>query len=163
MNLWLVGLMGAGKTTVGRILASSLEREFIDTDDIVEQLAGITIPQLWLLEGESHFRDWEVKAVREASTREAVVSTGGGAPMVEANRMRMAESGRVVWLRAQVSTLEARVSVSEHRPLLAEDVGILAELALDREATYRGIADLVVDTDDLTEFETAEQIAGWWG
>ncbi len=162
MNLWLVGLMGVGKSTIGRLVATTLEMGFVDTDAMVEKRAEATIPQIWLTDGEQGFRELEAEAVQEAAKAGAVVSTGGGAPLMESNRRTMTETGRVVWLRASVPTLEQRVVGSGQRPLLETSPTALRELAGEREPIYRSIADMTLDTGDLDAEAAAARVVAWW-
>ncbi|HKY68475.1 MAG TPA: shikimate kinase [Acidimicrobiales bacterium] len=146
----LVGLMGAGKSTVGRRLAKELQRPFADVDEQVELRAGTTIPQLFELEGEAAFRALETQVLADllASTAPLVVAAGGGAVTRAANRDALARSGaRVVWLRASPDFLAGRTDPT-HRPLLAGDAGgTLARLHAERGPLYAEVADLTVDVE----------------
>jgi shikimate kinase len=151
-HLALVGLMGAGKSTVGRRLASAWGRSFVDLDDAVVAEAGRSIAELFAAEGEDGFRDRESAALRAALAASApvVVATGGGVVLRDENRALLADEAVVVWLDADVATLAARVGDGTGRPLLAD--GPEARLrALDaaRRPLYSAAADLRVDTTDL--------------
>ena len=150
-HLVLVGLMGAGKTTVGRRCAKRLGRPFVDTDDLVVTLAAMPFDQIWREGGEARFRELERQAVLDvcASPEPLVIACGGGTVVDAENRRRLRETGVVVWLRAPTAVLAARVGTGATRPLLAGDPeGALARLAETRADAYAAAADAVVDTDD---------------
>jgi shikimate kinase len=162
-HLVLVGLMGAGKTTVGERCAERLARPFVDTDDVVEATAHRSVPELFAEAGESVFRDLERDAVRDAtaSPSAAVIACGGGAVLDPENRRRLREAGTVVWLRAAPAVLAERVDTDGvERPLLAPRgaVATLERLAVVRAAAYEAVADAVVDTDGRTVDEVADAV-----
>jgi shikimate kinase len=164
MPLWLIGMMGAGKTAVGRLVAAAKEVPFLDTDEMVEQEAGSTIIALWEVEGEAGFRRREAAAVaRAASTGEAVVATGGGAVLSEDNARHL-RRGTVVWLTASPPSLAQRLAGAGGRPLLAtgNPHHRLGELLADREERYRALAHFVVPTDGLSVEEVAERVESLW-
>lgn len=158
----LVGLMGAGKSAVGRRCAQRLDRELIDTDELVEAAAGVPVTEIFAAEGESGFRSREVEAVADAvaAPRPAVIACGGGAVLDARSRQRLAEGGFVVWLTAPVGVLAARVADDESRPLLAggDPAAELARLADLREPAYRSVADVVIDTGGRSPDEVAEVV-----
>jgi len=148
-NLYLVGMMGAGKTTVGRSLARRLKLRFFDSDQEIEARCGVKIPVIWEIEGEPGFRAREAQAIAELSVLDGIVlATGGGAVLSEENRRQMAAHGTVVYLHARPGHLWQRVRHDRNRPLLAtaEPLARLRALHAERDALYRGVADLVVDT-----------------
>lgn len=156
-HLVLVGMMGAGKSSVGKRLALRLGRPFIDTDDVIVERAGRSVPEIFESEGEPGFRAREAEAVAWAlaSHDPAVVAFGGGAVLTPANRALARERARVVWLQAPAWDLARRVAASQRRsggtarPLLAGDrtpEEVLAEIARDREEAYRECAHLEVVT-----------------
>src|SRR6476661_214716 len=150
-HLVLVGLMGAGKTTVGRRCAKQLERAFVDLDDLIMTHAAMSIEDIWRERGEDRFREVEREVVVDvcASPVPLVIACGGGTVVDAENRRRLREVGTVVWLRAPTSVLAARVGNDARRPLLAGDpAGALARLAEVRADAYAAAADAVVDTDD---------------
>jgi shikimate kinase len=160
-HIVLVGLMGAGKSTVGRILASRLGRVFIDTDAMVEDGELMTIAELFATLGEPAFRMLEVDAVRDAvaSPLLSVIAVGGGAVVDPQNRESLSEAGHVVWLRARPETLAARVGDGASRPLLVSSpVESLARLSAERDAAYHDVADVIVDVDDLSASEVADRV-----
>ncbi|MDP2794234.1 MAG: shikimate kinase [Sulfurisoma sp.] len=148
-NLCLVGMMGAGKTTVGRQLAKKLGRRFVDADHEIEAQTGVSIPTIFEIEGEAGFRRREAETI-EALTRESglVLATGGGAVLDPANRRRLGESGLVVYLRVLPLALYERTRHDRNRPLLqvADPLAKLEELFAQRDPLYREVADVVVDT-----------------
>jgi shikimate kinase len=166
-HLILIGLMGAGKSSVGSECANRLGRDFVDTDDIVVAMAGMPIEGIFAAGGEPRLREIERQAVADvcASPVPLVIACGGGTVLDPDNRRRLRDSGVVVWLRVPVEVLAARVGDGASRPLLAGDPrGALARLAAAREAAYEATAQVVVDGDDsvdtvanrvLGEFEQA--------
>ncbi len=151
-TLWLVGMMGAGKSAVGSRLAQRLGRAFIDTDALVEEVAGKSVAAIFADEGEPSFRALERAAIERAAGRPAVVALGGGAIAQPGAVARLEASGKIVYLRARPETLLARVGEASGRPLLAglDTAGRLArvrELLRAREAHYARAA-CIVDVDD---------------
>lgn len=149
-NVFLIGPMGSGKTTVGRLLAKALKLEFIDSDHAIEQRTGADIPWIFDIEGEEGFRRRERAAIDELTRRRGIVlATGGGAVIDPLNRADLAERGVVIFLRASVDKILNRTAKSQNRPLLrAEDPRARVEQLLTaRDPLYREIADIIVDTD----------------
>lgn len=145
----LVGLPGAGKTSVGRRLAKELQRPFADADEQIELRAGRTIPQIFRDDGEEAFRSWETEVLDDllGRPRPLVIAAGGGAVERSANQRLLREHAIVIWLRASPAFLAERTDPT-HRPLLAADPeGTLARLAADRAALYAKVADEVVDIE----------------
>ncbi|HHW12276.1 MAG TPA: shikimate kinase [Firmicutes bacterium] len=167
-NLILTGLMGCGKTTVGRLLAAELGWEFVDTDQLIEEATGHSIPELFREKGEPFFRLVEKEAIRGlAGKNHAVVATGGGAVLDGENRRLLQSLGLVVYLKTAPEVLGGRVQRSTDRPLLAgqDAVGVLAKLLREREKYYCE-ADEVVRTDGRTPRQVAAEIinlARQWG
>lgn len=148
-NIYLVGMMGAGKTTVGRLLARRLKRRFIDADQEIERRCGVRIPVIFDIEGEAGFRNREAQMVAELTALDDVVlATGGGAVLAPENRRLLASRGTVVYLRAQPADLFERVRQDKNRPLLAtgDPRARLEELYAERDPLYREVADLVIET-----------------
>ncbi|HEX2040132.1 MAG TPA: shikimate kinase [Acidimicrobiales bacterium] len=157
----LVGMMGAGKTTVGRALAERLGYPYLDSDEQVERNTGRTVPEIFEADGEAAFRAEEKRALAEATTSEGpvVVSVAGGAVLDPDNRRRLREAGTVVWLRAEVSTLATRVGTGAGRPLLSDDPEqALQRLDAERRPIYEELADVVVDVDGITPHEAVERV-----
>jgi shikimate kinase len=162
-TVWLVGMMGAGKSSVGVALAELLGVPFVDTDAEVESRAGAKVAELFAREGEAGFRARELEAVESCLGRPAVVALGGGALTRSEVRQRIARQGRVVYLRARPESLAARVGTAPERPLLqgldAEGrLARLQELLAARERDYERGA-LVVDTDGLDVGAVADAVA----
>ena len=148
-NIFLVGLMGAGKTTIGRLLARRLDMTFIDSDHEIEARTGATIPWIFEIEGEASFRRREADVIRELTAQNGIVlATGGGAVLNPASRALLAERGTVIYLRASVSSILQRTAHDKNRPLLqtADPRKKLEDLTAQREPLYREIADMVIDT-----------------
>jgi shikimate kinase len=148
-NIFLVGMMGAGKTTLGKALAQRLRRDFIDTDRILIERTGVPVATIFEIEGEEGFRRRESAVLAELADRPpSVIATGGGVVLAEANRRLMRESGTVVYLRARLESLWERTRHDASRPLLAtpDPRARLAELLEEREPLYREAAHVVVDT-----------------
>nr|WP_284147728.1 MULTISPECIES: shikimate kinase AroK [Pseudomonas] len=147
----LVGPMGAGKSTIGRLLAKELRLLFKDSDKEIELRTGANIPWIFDKEGEPGFRDREQAMIAELSVLDGVVlATGGGAVMREANRRALREGGRVIYLHASVEQQVGRTARDRNRPLLrtANPEATLRALLEARDPLYREIADLVVETDE---------------
>jgi shikimate kinase len=148
-NIFLVGMPGAGKTTVGRQLARRLQRNFIDADHEIEARTGVRIPLIFDIEGELGFRDREAKVIAEFATRkDLVVATGGGAVLRPENRAAMRQGGTVIYLNATPELLYERTKLDPNRPLLqVEDPRRkLDELFAQRDPLYRDVADIVVNS-----------------
>ncbi|MCS0616791.1 bifunctional shikimate kinase/3-dehydroquinate synthase AroKB [Massilia kyonggiensis] len=148
-NIFLVGLMGAGKTTIGRLLARRLDMTFIDSDHEIEARTGATIPWIFEIEGEASFRRREADVIRELTAQNGIVlATGGGAVLNPDSRALLAERGTVIYLRASVSSILQRTAHDKNRPLLqtADPRRKLEDLTAQREPLYREIADMVIDT-----------------
>ena len=148
-NLFLVGLMGAGKSTVGRLLARRLKRSFYDSDHEIERRCGVGIPVIFDIEGERGFRAREAQVIAELAALDGIVlATGGGVVLDAENRRRLAARGTVVYLHARPIDLYERVRHDRNRPLLASADPLikLEELYAQRDPLYREVADLVVNT-----------------
>lgn len=148
-NIFLVGMMGAGKTSVGRALARDLGKAFFDSDHVIEARTGVKIPIIFELEGEAGFRAREASVIDELTSMQGVVvATGGGAVLSEANRQALRARGTVVYLRASVHELWHRTKHDRNRPLLqtADPLARLTELHAQRDALYRATAHVVMDT-----------------
>lgn len=157
----LVGMMGAGKTSIGQRLANRLGWRYLDSDEQVERNTGRTVPEIFETDGEAAFRREEARALAEATAgaEPSVVSAAGGSVLDAGNRELMRRAGPVVWLRAEPATLAARVGSGAGRPLLAPDpAAALPRLDAERRPLYAEVADVVVDVDDLTPDEVVDRI-----
>lgn len=149
-NIFLVGPMGAGKTTIGKVLSEQLELEFVDSDREIEASTGADIPWIFDVEGEAGFRQRESKMIEELTARQGIVlATGGGSVLAPANRDWLKARGFVVYLRASLSQQIERTSRDRNRPLLQtpDPAARIAELMKIRDPLYREVADVVVDTN----------------
>jgi shikimate kinase len=157
--LVLVGAMGAGKTTVGRLVAEALGVEFLDTDEVIERTAGKTVSEIFVDDGEPHFRALERAAVAEAlAAHEGVLALGGGAVLDPATRDLLA-GHRVVFLRVGLSDAAQRVGLGVSRPLLLGNVrGRIKQLLAERAPVYESVAQHVVETDGLSATEVADRV-----
>jgi shikimate kinase/nucleoside-diphosphate-sugar epimerase len=161
-NVLLIGLMGSGKSSVGRIVACKLGFQFLDTDHLVSESAGKSIPQIFESEGEAGFRLRESAVLRSLMNREhCVIATGGGIITQSRNLPLLRHLGFAVWLEADTATLARRTASSTDRPLLKdEDPKLkLSRLLEVRQPLYKTAADLRIQTDELSQDETAYGIA----
>jgi shikimate kinase len=153
--------MGAGKTTIGKLLAKHLGRTFYDTDHEIEKRTGVKIPVIFELEGEAGFRKREAAVIQELAKLENIVmATGGGAVLAEENRQLLQANGMVIYLRANVNDLWHRTRNDKHRPLL-QNVDIrakLEQLYAERNPLYTQIAALIIDTGNQPVTNILNQI-----
>ena len=160
-NVFLIGMMASGKTTVGRHLARALKLDFVDSDSVIEDRAGADIPWIFDIEGEEKFRDREEKVIEEVTQRRGVVvATGGGVVLREINRRRLSERGTVVYLNAPFESLVTRSRGNTRRPLLAgkDAREELSELMNQRGDLYAQTADIEIRTDERSPRTIAERI-----
>ncbi len=160
-NIYFIGLMGAGKTTIGKILAKQLGKTFYDTDHEIEKRTGVKIPVIFDLEGESGFRKRETAVVQDLTRlKNIVMATGGGAVITEENRKLLQANGTVIYLRANVNELWHRTRNDKHRPLL-QNVDIrakLEQLYAERNPLYTETATLIFDTGNQSVANILDQI-----
>jgi shikimate kinase len=164
-NLVMIGFMGAGKTVVGKLVAQALGREFLDTDELVVQVAGMPVGEIFRQEGEDGFRRREQNAIDEAVASPArVIAVGGGAVLSAENRTVLKQAGYLVYLRAAPETLAVRLADVTDRPLLnaADRVGRIRDLLVARGPVYETAGDVTVDTDQTTPPQAAEQVVRWY-
>lgn len=148
-NLMLVGMMGSGKTTIGRALAMHLGKVFVDSDEEIQQRTGVTITHIFDIEGEAGFRQREAAAIRDLVGRDnLVLATGGGAVLAEQNRALLKQNGIVIYLKASVHDLWQRTRHDRSRPLLqaVDPRAKLTELHRQRDPLYQEVADIIVQT-----------------
>lgn len=162
VHLVLIGMMGSGKTTVGRIAAERLGRPFFDSDTVIEARTGRTVRQIFADEGEDAFRTLETQVLAEAldSPEPAVIAAAGGVVLRAENRAALRQAkARVIWLCADPVLLADRVRSGGHRPLLdADPEGTLRQMWVDREALYREVADAIVGVDGRSVYEVVEAV-----
>jgi len=157
----LIGMMGAGKSTTGKLLSERLGWPYLDSDDEIERQTGKTVPEIWKAEGEPAFRAQEARVLAQACTSDnpSVVSVAGGAVLDPDNRARIRRAGMIVWLRADVSTLARRVGAGAGRPLLeGGPAEALARLYEQRAPIYAELADLVFDVDRMAPPQVVDEI-----
>ncbi|MBU3588860.1 MULTISPECIES: shikimate kinase [unclassified Polynucleobacter] len=148
-NIFLIGLMGAGKSTVGKLLAKKLGRRFLDADHVIEDRCGVKIPVIFEMEGEDGFRKREAQAIKDITAEhDVILATGGGAVLLPENRQFLSERGTVIYLHANPMELWHRTKGGEGRPLLknGDAKKILENLYAIRDPLYREIADYVIET-----------------
>ncbi len=158
----LVGLMGSGKTTTGRVLAERLGRPLVDSDLLIESTTGRTVREIFADDGEEAFRTLETAALLEALARREplVIAAAGGVVLREQNRRALLDTDAfVVWLQADLGVLESRATTGVHRPLLDEDpAGALRQMSVERAERYAEVADAVVDTTARSPEAVATEI-----
>lgn len=149
-NVFLVGPMGVGKTTIGRVLAEQMKQEFFDSDREIEASTGADIPWIFDVEGESGFRLREQRMLNQLTAKSPIIlATGGGAVLAEENRRNLKERGLVVYLRASIKQQVERTSRDKNRPLLQTPNPELKirELMKIRDPLYTQVADIIIDTN----------------
>lgn len=173
MNLYLIGYRGCGKSTLAPLVAKALSDagalwEAVDADDAVEEIAGISIAEIFSKFGETKFRELESRVIQSLSKQSRlVVSLGGGAPIIETNRRRIGETGKSIWLRAEADLLWSRISVDhesgQQRPNLTSFGGFeeVVQLLEHRNPIYAQCADFTIDIDQQSPAEIAGQIVDW--
>ncbi len=160
-SITLVGLMGSGKSTLGKLIASRAFLPFVDLDELIVKQAGKKIPQIFHDEGEDSFRALESECLAHClESDQQVLATGGGAVLSPTNRTLMRDKSRVIWLDANPEILAARISGDGNRPLLngVDPLSKVLELTAQRNALYREIADLKIDTGSLSDQEAVAKI-----
>ena len=160
-NIFLVGPMGAGKSTVGKLLAEKLHYQFVDSDHEIENRTGATIPMIFDIEGEAGFRSREASMIDELTQRpQVVLATGGGVVETESNRQHLRSRGFVVYLKSPVEALLARTRHDRNRPLLQTEnpEKVLTDLMERREPWYSEMADLVIETEQVPVHRVVRQV-----
>ena len=161
MNIFIVGPMGSGKTTVGKILAGELFLDFHDTDAKIEDTTGVTIDWIFDIEGEAGFRKRETTILKEmVALNSIVLATGGGIVIEEENRELLASRGTVFYLHTPLNTQVERTAKDKDRPLLKDkDPGkVLADLQKLRQSLYEEVSDHIIDTEGKSGSEVANEI-----
>lgn len=161
-NIVLIGFMGCGKSTVGKVLAKRLQLPVEDTDKLIEAREGRTISDIFAKEGEGYFRDLETGLLQEisAQSKERILSVGGGTPVRLENRKLLKQCGKVIYLRVRPETVYGRVKHDTKRPLLQCDdpLGKIRELMVSREDAYSECADIIIDVDEMSVEMVVEEI-----
>jgi shikimate kinase len=156
-------MMGSGKSTVGRIAADRLGVSFLDTDEMVEERAGASIPAIWEEEGETGFRRMESEVVGDVPSKGVIVAAGGGAVLDPTNRELIGRCRKIVWLRCDPATLAGRLEGHVGRPLLAgSPQNVLESLLADRSPIYADLATHEVETATRTLEEVVREVVGIW-
>ncbi|EKO36074.1 putative shikimate kinase 1 [SAR86 cluster bacterium SAR86E] len=161
MNIFIVGPMGSGKTTVGKIVADELFLEFHDTDAKIEESTGVTIDWIFDIEGESGFRKRETSILKEVVALNSIVlATGGGIIIAEENRELLASRGTVFYLHTPLNTQIERTAKDKDRPLLKDKdpEKVLSNLQKTRQAMYEEVADHIIDTENKSGSAVANEI-----
>ena len=158
MNIYLMGMMGSGKSTVGKTLSQQLGKPFIDLDLEIEQSTGKTISEIFENDGAEHFRNIESNQLQQHSN--SIVACGGGIILKEENRVIIKENGKAILLTASIPELSNRLSASANRPLLTDDnmEETLTKLWLERQFLYLSTADYTIETDGKTPEKITEEI-----
>jgi shikimate kinase len=154
-------MMGAGKSTTGHLLAERLGWTYLDSDDEIVRQTGRTVPEIWKADGEVAFRAEESRVLAQATTTDGpvVVAVAGGAVLDRDNRARIKGAGLIVWLRADVPVLAARVGTGAGRPLLERGpAAALQRLSAERSPIYAGLADVTFDVDTLAPPQVVDRI-----
>jgi len=156
----LIGLMGSGKSSIGRRLAKVLKLKLIDLDDAIVQQAGMSIPEIFTARGEEGFRDMETAALRAALGKKAVIASGGGIVMREENRALLKGHPPVIWLKASPEFLAERIDGDSNRPLIAggDTLVRLQQLAETRYPLYEQCADFTLPRGDMNKKESLTAI-----
>lgn len=160
-NIFLIGFMGCGKSTIAKVLSEQLGVSQVEMDELIVQEQGIPITEIFEKYGEEHFRDIETDLVRRLQEQDGVVvSCGGGAVLREENRSMMKASGAIVWLTAKPETILERVKHSTNRPVLNGHMNVeyITELMEKRRGCYEAAADFVVSTDGKSREEICAEI-----
>lgn len=160
-NFFLVGMMGAGKTTVGKLLAQQLGKDFIDSDDEIQRRTGVTITHIFDVEGEDGFRQREINVIQDlVKLNNIILATGGGVILNEQNRNALRHNGVVVYLKSTVHDLWQRTRHDRNRPLLQTDDprSRLKELYEQRDPLYTQTADLVMPTGKQSVHSLVQQL-----
>ena len=158
MNIYLIGMMGSGKSTVGKTLSEKMHKPFVDLDSEIEKAAGKSISEIFDIDGEEQFRKMETKQLKQYS--ESIVACGGGIVLKDENREFINENGIAILLLATMGELTQRLSNSGNRPLLADDntEEALTKLWMERQIDYLETANFTIETDGKNPKELTEEI-----
>ena len=158
MNIYLIGMMGSGKSTLGKTLSEKMHKPFVDLDSEIEKAAGKSISEIFDIDGEEQFRKMETKQLKQYS--ESIVACGGGIVLNDANRKFINENGIAILLIATIGELTQRLSASNNRPLLADDnmEEALTKLWMERQIDYLETANYTIETDGKNPEQLTEEI-----
>ena len=160
-NIYLIGLMGSGKTTLGKILSKKLDKTFFDSDQVIEEKLGVDVPMIFEYEGEAGFREREKDSLKElVSKKNIVLATGGGIILSKSNRDLLSENGIVIYLKSNQKDLILRTKNDKTRPLLKNGniELIIKKLCKEREPLYEEIADFKIATKNKRIHEVVNEI-----
>ena len=160
-NIYLIGLMGSGKTTLGKVLSKKLGKHFYDSDQVIEEKLGVNVPMIFEYEGEAGFREREKDILKElVSKQNIVLATGGGIILSESNRDLLAKNGIVIYLKSNQKDLVLRMKNDKTRPLLKNGNVelIIKKLCQEREPLYEEIADFKIVTKNKRIYEVVNEI-----
>lgn len=160
-SIFLVGPMGSGKSTVGKLLAERLGYDFVDSDHEIEARTGVSIPHIFDVEGEAGFRVREKTIIEELSQREnCILATGGGVVLAEENRKALRSRGFVIYLKSSLESLILRTKNDRNRPLLQQPnpEKIIEKILIEREPFYQDVADLIIETQQIPAYKVVRQI-----
>ena len=158
MNIYLIGMMGSGKSTLGKSLSEKIQKSFIDLDSEIEKAAGKSISEIFDIDGEEQFRKMETKQLKQYS--ESIVACGGGIVLKDENREFINENGIAILLLATMGELTQRLSTSNNRPLLADDnmEEALTKLWMERQIDYLDTANFTIETDGKNPEQLTQEI-----
>ena len=158
MNIYLIGMMGSGKSTLGKTLSEKIQKPFVDLDSEIEKTGGKSISEIFDIDGEEQFRKMETKQLKQYS--ESIVACGGGIVLNDTNRQFINENGIAILLLASMGELIQRLSASNNRPLLADDnmEEGLTKLWLERQVDYLDTANFTIETDGKNPAQLTEEI-----
>ena len=160
-NIFLIGPMGSGKTTIGKKLANRVSKKFYDSDDEIKKNTGADIPLIFEIEGDSGFRVREKKVISELVLLDNIVlSTGGGTILDNENRNMLAENGLIIYLKSSAERIYKRTSGDKSRPLLqvSDRLGKIKEILAERESIYKSLADEIIEIDTIGINEIIKKI-----
>ncbi|MDC0475251.1 shikimate kinase [Methylophilaceae bacterium] len=160
-NIYLIGLMGSGKTTLGKILSKKLDKQFYDSDHVIEEKLGVDVPMIFEYEGEAGFREREKDSLKElVSKKNIVLATGGGIILSKSNRDLLSDNGIVIYLKSSQKDLIKRMKNDKTRPLLKDGniEEIIKKLCKDREPLYEEIANFEIMTKNKRIHEVINEI-----
>ena len=160
-NIFLIGLMGSGKTTIGKLLSKKLDKLFFDSDQVIEERLGVKVPLIFEYEGESGFRERESNVLKDlVAKKNIILATGGGVILSSKNRELLSSNGVVIYLKADYENLAKRMENDKSRPLLQgkEIIPTLKKLFITRDPLYTSIADYEVNTKNKKAYQIEKEI-----